>query len=78
MSPPEFSSFSEPGFAKIAWNFTLQGTTPVHLSTQTRVVCLDDSSRRRFKLYWNLIRPFSGFIRTEMLRLIRRCAEGAD
>ena len=76
IAPEEFRSFNDSGYAKIAWSFTLDGEAPaVLLSTQTRVQCLDDESRRRFKLYWNLIRPFSGFIRNEMLRLVRSCAQ---
>jgi hypothetical protein len=45
------------------------------LATETRVLCLDDSSRRKFKLYWTLIAPFSGLIRNEALRVVKRAAE---
>jgi len=78
IEPAEFQSFSEGGFAKCAWNFKLTHASPrSRLSTETRILCTDDASRRRFKLYWNLIWPFSGFIRMEMLRLIRDYAQGA-
>jgi hypothetical protein len=36
------------------------------------MLCLDESSRRRFRRYWLFIRPFSGLIRMEMLRVIRQ------
>ena len=73
----EFASFREPGWAKAAWNFRVDaapdgGTT---LSTETRVLCTDPGSRRTFRRYWRLVRPFSGLIRIEMLRAIRREAE---
>ena len=46
------------------------------LSTETRVRCSEDASRRRFRLYWAVIAPFSGLIRREVLRTIRHEAEG--
>ncbi len=72
-----FRTFGGPGYAKAAWNFSLsereEGTT--RLVTETRVLCLDGASRRRFRLYWLFIGPFSGLIRREMLRSIKRAAE---
>lgn len=73
----EFAAFDEPGWAKAAWNFRVEpaeGGRTV-LTTETRVLCTDERSRRAFRRYWLLIRPFSGLIRLEMLRLIRREAE---
>jgi hypothetical protein len=49
------------------------GTT--RLATETRVLCLDDESRRRFRLYWLFIGPFSGLIRRKILRSIKHEAE---
>lgn len=72
-----FAAFDELGYAKAAWNFSLSqidaGTTK--LATDTRVLCKDESSRRRFRLYWFFIAPFSGLIRREALRAIRRSSE---
>jgi hypothetical protein len=45
------------------------------VSTETRVLCTDPGSRRAFRRYWRIVRPFSGLIRIEMLRSIRREAE---
>lgn len=72
----EFPLFEEPGFAKAAWNFlvTRCDDGSVFVSTETRVRCLDDASRRKFALYWTVVGPFSGLIRMEMLREIRRRA----
>jgi hypothetical protein len=73
----EFQSFNKKGFAKAAWNFAIDETSPDHtrLSTATRIACFDDASRWRFRLYWLFIKPFSGLIRREMLRAIRQEAE---
>lgn len=72
-----FRAFDEPGHAKGAWSFTLaprpDGGT--ELVTETRVLCTDAASRRRFRLYWAVVRPFSGWIRREILRLVRDAAE---
>jgi hypothetical protein len=72
-----FSSFAAPGYAKAVWNFSLspqsQGIT--RLCTETRVLCLNETSRRQFRFYWMFIRPFSGLIRMEALRAIKRQVE---
>ncbi|MFY9607449.1 MAG: hypothetical protein WAU45_02395 [Blastocatellia bacterium] len=77
MDAEAFNAFASPGFAKAAWNFSISqdeaGATK--LATETRVLCLDDSSRRKFKLYWALIAPFSGVTRMAALRSIKRAAE---
>ncbi len=74
-----FAGFHRPGFAKMAGNlaFIPQGDgRSVRVTTETRVRCSCDSSRRSFRLYWLLIGPFSGLIRKEWLRLIKERAEG--
>ena len=72
-----FRDFDQSGYAKAVWNFSLveDGPTATRLATETRVRCLDDGSRRRFRLYWSVIGPFSGLIRHEVLRAIRRSSE---
>jgi hypothetical protein len=77
--PEEFTEFQQPGLAVAAWNFTVRGPAegPVHLATETRVRLTDASSRRRFRAYWTVVGPFSGLIRHEMLRTVRRAAETA-
>lgn len=78
VSPDEFVSFAEPGYAKMAWNFAVNGRDDhVGLSTETRVHCLDRASRIRFRFSWAVVKPFSRFIRGEMLRSVRDCAERA-
>lgn len=73
----EFKSFDRPGYAKAVWNFSLvEGDAGItRLATETRVRCFDDASRRRFRAYWAFIGPFSGLIRREALRTIKKNAE---
>ncbi|MGA7641496.1 MAG: hypothetical protein WBW56_04765, partial [Syntrophobacteraceae bacterium] len=72
-----FIKFDQPGFAKAVGNmaFIAQGDGSVRVTTETRVLCPDDASRRCFRLYWLFIGPFSGIIRKEWLRLIKQGAE---
>jgi hypothetical protein len=75
--PEEFESFDRPGFAKAIWSFTLlpAGDHATTLVTETRIACTDRASENRFRIYWWVIRPFSGWIRQEILRLIKIEAE---
>lgn len=74
--PDEFRDWNAPGMAVAAWNFTVLPTDEGSLvATETRVRCTDDAARRSFSRYWRVVRPFSGLIRMEALRAIRRTAE---
>jgi hypothetical protein len=76
--PAEFAVFDKPGMAVAAWNFTVLPTDEGSLvATETRVRCTDDDARRSFRRYWRVVRPFSGMIRMEALRAIRRSAESS-
>ena len=71
-----FCEFEKLGYAKAVWNFSLDGSAnETNLTTETRIRCLDDGSRRSFGFYWTFIQPFSGLIRIEMLKTIKRKAE---
>jgi hypothetical protein len=71
-----FCDFKTRGFAKAAWNFSLdEKGAETKVTTETRIKCLDEDSRRRFGFYWTFVRPFSGLIRMEMLRVVKECAE---
>ena len=67
----DFRAFAEPGYAKMGFNFRLEHGV---LSTETRVLLTDERSRKLFRRYWLVIRPFSGLIRREWLRAIARRA----
>jgi len=80
LTAEEIAAFEREGFAKAMWNFTLEpeSDSVTCLATETRVVVYGSAARRKFRAYWLLVGPFSGLIRTEMLRLVRRKAETAD
>jgi hypothetical protein len=73
----EFQAFNRPGYAKAVWNFSLQPADEniTRLSTETRICCTDKISLRKFRFYWYFIGPFSGFIRKEILKAIKRKVE---
>lgn len=75
--PAAFTNLQPRGCAKAIWSFDVSALSPSEsrLRTVTRVACPDPASRRRFLLYWRAIRPFSGLIRREALRVARRTAE---
>jgi hypothetical protein len=74
-----FRQFDKKGFAKAAWNFSIEETgNGSRLMTETRIQCLDDESRRSFGFYWTFIQPFSGLIRMEMLKIVKRKAEATS
>ncbi len=62
---------------KIFWNFYFKqiAENKTLVSTETRIQCLTKKSKFRFSLYWLFVKPFSGLIRLEMLRLIKKEAE---
>lgn len=75
--PEQFRAFNENNFAKAAWNFRLRPVNQAvtELSTETRIKCTDEASRKKFSRYWIVIGPFSGIIRKEMLKIVKRDAE---
>ena len=62
---------------KIIWNFYFKeiNENKTLVSTETRILCLTKRSKFLFSLYWFFVKPFSGIIRIEMLRLIKMKAE---
>lgn len=68
-----FQEFNEDESLKIAWNFFLQKQTDDQtlVSTETRILYKGKRTKRIFRIYWFFIRPFSGLIRREMLRVLK-------
>lgn len=62
---------------KAAWNLRIEdeGGGSCELSTETRIVHFGTAARRKFRLYWTFIGPFSGAIRRGLLRGVRIRAE---
>jgi hypothetical protein len=77
LDPGGFQQFDRAGFAKVAWNFAIapQNEGRTRLTTETRIYCTDPNSRRRFRLYWSVIGPFSAWIRRETLRILKERLE---
>lgn len=70
----EFRGLTDPRYAVAAMNMVIEADASgrgTRLFTETRVRSLGAASRRRFRLYWLLIRPFSGLLRRAMLRGIK-------
>jgi len=65
------------GLARAVWNFHVapSGIGRTILSTETRIIAGDTSSRAKFRLYWFFVAPFSGLIRRMMLNAVRRRCE---
>jgi hypothetical protein len=81
LTPPQLDAaalraWSQPGWIKAGMEFRLEPTrVGTLLSTETRVLATDPRSRRAFARYWFLIRPSSGAIRREVLRVVAQRAE---
>ena len=71
-SKEDFLRFNEPHYVKAVWNFDFQRQGKETLiTTETRIYCTDEASRKKFKIYWTFVRPFSGLVRIKILKLIR-------
>lgn len=68
----EFLAYDRPDTCKAVFDFRVGDK---RLSTETRVHVADPASRRKFRRYWLVVRPFSGLIRILLLRAARRRAE---
>lgn len=75
--PEDFRAFAKEGCVKAAWNLRVVEAGPgkSRLTTETRVLCFGPAARRRFRLYWTFIAPFSGAIRMRLLRGVQRGAQ---
>jgi hypothetical protein len=77
--PSSAATFLEalpPKLARGVWSFRLDPAgASTRLTTETRVRCDDEASRKAFKRYWFIIGGASGLIRKVMLRRIKRAAE---
>lgn len=74
-----FAGFGEPGWGKIACNFTVRPYGPggTLLTYECRTATTDAVSRRRFARYWWLIRPFVAHIMRATVATVAANAERA-
>ena len=73
----EVAAYREQGAVKMAYDFNVEdaGGGWSTLSTETRVLALDDFTSRGMGRYWRLIVPGSGLLRRQWLDGIRKRAE---
>lgn len=64
-----YRQFDRPGYTMTAMNVRYVDGV---LSSETRVYCTDEKMRRKFAVYWWIIRPCGGLLRHSVLRAIRR------
>jgi hypothetical protein len=78
LTPERFAAFTEPGWGRIAANFTVFPYAPNRtlVSYEVRTATSDPGSARRFARYWTVIRPFVGHIMRAALKAVRSDAEG--
>jgi hypothetical protein len=72
----ELNRWIRPGWVKVAMDFRLTSARRgTELSSETRVLATDPTTRRRFALYWKLVQPGSTAIRWEVLTAVQLRAE---
>lgn len=73
----QFVSRTPRATQKVLFNFRFRslGGNQVKIETETRVLCIGSASKLRFRIYWLAIKPFSGLIRREVLKIIKSEAE---
>lgn len=77
MTPERFAAFREPGWGRIAANFSLRqyGAARTLISYEARTATADPDAARDFARYWTVIRPFVGHVMKAALAAVRRDAE---
>lgn len=69
----DFNLDRDPCNAKMVWNFSFERKGEKTLvTTETRIQVKDEKCRKKFKRYWTIVRPFSGLVRKEILRLLEK------
>ncbi len=73
----EVADYREQGAVKMGYNFMVEdaGGGWCTISTETRILALDDDTRRGLARYWRFIVPGSGLLRLQWLEGIKKRAE---
>ena len=71
-----FEAFAEDGCVKAAWNLRVEraGGDASDLETETRIQYFGAAARRKFRVYWTLVGPFSGLLRRALLSQVEKLA----
>jgi len=79
LAPEEFRAFSQPGCAKAVMNFSVTSTENgrTWLATDTRALCSDEPSRRKFNRYVLFTNHLRSVLRWALLRSCKRRAEAS-
>ena len=71
--PEDFAKFNDRSYIKGVWNFKISPSVNGSiLSTETRIFCPSKISKIFFSIYWYCISYFSGLVRMEILKLIKK------
>jgi len=73
----EFADYREQGAVKMAYSFNVEDADGgwSTISTETRVLAVDEFTRRGMGRYWRMIVPGSGLLRRQWLEGIKKRAE---
>jgi len=76
----KFRDFNNAGFIKAVWNFAVaeNGNGKSRVTTEIRIHPTDANSMAKIKTYWGMLKPPSQMIRKEILKLIKKQAEGEN
>ena len=79
-TPQQFLAFKDPDGIRVAFNVHVSEATGggTRLTSETRVACNGDASRRLFAGYWRVIYPGSAIIRRVWLDAITEVAQKAS
>jgi hypothetical protein len=71
-----FQAFAEDGCVKAAWNLRVEGAgeSETVFDTETRIQYFGAAAKRKFRVYWTLVGPCSGFLRRALLHDVARRA----
>jgi hypothetical protein len=80
VAPEGFAAFDEPGWGKIACNYTTlpYGNRHTLLTYECRTITTDPAAHARFDRYWWLIRPFVDHIMNATVHTIATHAEQGE
>lgn len=80
VTPDPFLGFHRPGFAKLVESTRAIpfGERDSVVIAESRVLCTDEDSRRRFRRYWLAMTPFTHLMRLIMFPTLARRAEGGS
>jgi hypothetical protein len=80
VDPHDLGAFDRPGYLKVIWDVRVEagGETGTILSTTTRFVSTDHSSRERLGAAWGVLGPVSAAVSKRALASVKRYAEDQD